>query len=328
MASRAPKPQREGLSGRLVVVAVRYAEHGWPVVPLHAPQAGGCTCRVGECASPGKHPRTRQGLHDATTDVDRVRGWWARWPEANIGITTGAASGLLVLDIDLPDGPASLSELQAEHGRLPPTCEQRTGSGGRQLLLVHPGGTVGNRSALLPGVDVRGDGGYIVAPPSLHASGERYRWTVRTPPAAVPRWLLAVLERARPACATALQVPSRPLTVGTPEERYAAAALGRELAALSSAVEGTRNDALNRAAFNLGQLVGGGLLDRQRVVAQLEGVATAIGLGEREVRRTIASGLTAGAEQPRTPSAARVSTSPRDVLASPAPVRRLGPRHR
>ncbi len=328
MARHGFEPDRERDARRLVELAVRYAQHGWPVVPLHTPDTDGCTCRDRDCGSVGKHPRTRHGLREASTDADQVRAWWARWPDANIGVTTGASSGLLVLDIDLPEGPASLAKLQAEHTPLPPTCEQRTGSGGRQLLFAHPGGAVGNRTGVLPGVDVRADGGYVVVPPSLHGSGDRYRWTARAAPADPPRWLLAVLERTRPSPAVEpVEGARRPLPAGTAEQRYAAAALQRELAVLSAAVEGTRNDTLNRAAFNLGQLVGAGLLEQQRVAAELERAATAIGLGEREIRRTIASGLTAGAQQPRTSSAARVPPV-RDVVASPAAVRRLGARHR
>lgn len=143
-------------------VAVRYADHGWPVIPLHTVADGACTChRPAECASPGKHPRTRHGLRDASLDADQVRRWWNTWPGANVGVATGAQSGLLVLDIDLPDGPASLRGLEAKHGPLPATCTQRTGSGGLQLLFAHPRDPIGNRARLLPGVDVRGVGATI-----------------------------------------------------------------------------------------------------------------------------------------------------------------------
>jgi hypothetical protein len=154
---------------QLLEVALRYAEHGWPVVPLHTPSVSACSCRTDTCSSPGKHPRLTRGLHDASADGDQIRAWWRRWPDANVGVVTGAASGLVVLDIDLPDGPASLARLTEEHGPLPATCEQRTGSGGRQLLFAHPGHPVSNRTRVEPGIDVRGDGGYIVVPPSLHA---------------------------------------------------------------------------------------------------------------------------------------------------------------
>lgn len=308
-----PDDSRSPGTRRLVEVAVGYADHGWPVLPLHAPQGAGCSCRAADCGSPGKHPRTPRGLHQATTDVDQVRAWWDRWPHANVGVATGTTSGLLVLDVDLPHGPGSLTRLEHEHGPLPPTCEQRTGSGGRQLLFAHPDRPVGNRAGVLAGIDVRGEGGYVVVPPSLHATGNRYAWTSRTAPAAPPDWLLAIIEpridRPQP---TVLHTPTMPTPDGSRRHRYAAAALQSELGGLAAAVEGTRNATLNRAAFSLGQLVGAGLLDHDEVAAHLERVAEGLGLGPIEIRRTVASGLVAGFNQPRS-----ISDPPRPRAAAP-----------
>jgi hypothetical protein len=304
-------------------VALRYAEHGWPVVPLHTPHAGGCSCRAERCGSAGKHPRTVHGLRDASTDAGQVRGWWRRWPDANLGVITGAGSGLLVLDVDLPEGPASLHRLEAAHAPLPATCTQRTGSGGRQLLFAHPGRPVGNRARLEPGIDVRGDGGYIVVPPSRHACGDRYQWISRMPPAPPPDWLLALLDRTRsPDVPTATTTPVA-LPAGDRHRRYAASALQRELASLATAVEGSRNHTLNRAAFNLGQLSAAGLLDPDQVTAALEKVAIGIGLGAAETRRTIASGLAAGRRHPR--PLPQPPTPDQSISAS---VRRIAARHR
>lgn len=323
-----PASQVERERRRLVEAAVKYGEHGWPVLPLHGVDAIGCSCREA-CGSPGKHPRTRHGLKDASTDPDRIRTWWSRWPTANLGATTGAASGLVVVDVDLPDGPKSLDRLQTDHDRLPATCEQRTGSGGRQLLFAHPGSEVANRTGLVPGIDVRGDGGYIVVPPSRHVSGDRYRWTGRVRPAPAPDWLLAlVAERDRttqPAMRPPV-VPSANRGPG-PAARYGQAALERELAQLAAAAEGYRNSALNRAAFSLGQLVAGGVLDHNEVVAHLERVAYEVAqkpathpFTPREIARTISSGLTAGAEKPRAIPSPRSPT--RTSSTSRAPVRR------
>jgi hypothetical protein len=313
----------------LIEVALRYAEHGWPVLPLHTAHRRGCSCcNAIDCGSPGKHPRTGRGLHDASTDPDQLRGWWTRWPDANVGIATGASSKLLVLDIDLPDGPTSLARLQADQGALPPTCEQRTGSGGRQLLFAHPGHAVGNRTRLLPGIDLRGDGGYIVVPPSIHATGCRYQWLGRIPPADPPGWLLSLLDRSRTPDVPVVDVAARTLPTGSPQQRYIAAALQRELASLATAVEGSRNDTLNRAAFNLGQLAGAGLIGQDQVTAQLEQVAARTGLGSAEIRRTIASGLAAGLQHPRTPPPA-IALRPTPDSPSPAmPVRRVEARRR
>lgn len=298
----APRDRRDPVQDRdlLLEVAVRYAEHGWPVVPLHTPNDHGCSCsRSTQCSSPGKHPRTEHGLGDASTDTSQVRAWWSRWRDANVGVTTGSESGLLVLDVDLPEGPRSLADLEGREGRLRPACEQRTGAGGRQLLFAYPDQRIGNRTRVLPGIDVRGEGGYVVVPPSLHASGERYRWTNRSPVGPAPRWLVTLLARTRSTPAPRRGPALRSDGAGDATTRYASAALQRELAGLAEAVEGTRNDTLNRAAFNLGQLVGAGALDEAQVVTRLEHVAIRIGLEPPEVRRTITSGLTAGVARPR-----------------------------
>ncbi|MDP8969952.1 MAG: bifunctional DNA primase/polymerase, partial [Actinomycetota bacterium] len=173
-------------------------------------------------------------------------------------------------------------------------------------------------------IDVRGDGGYIVVPPSTHASGARYRWTGRFPPASTPGWLLELVDRTRTPDIAAVEVPAVSLPADSREQRYAASALHRELARVASAVQGSRNDTVNRAAFNLGQLAAAGLLDRDQVAGELERVAIGNGLGPLETRRTIASGLAAGLQHPRTAPAPPPSNS-RSV---DTPVRRIGARRR
>lgn len=157
-----------------------YAKNGWPVVPLHTPSGdGGCSCSRGkECPSPGKHPRTPNGFKDASTDSFQIGEWWEKWPDANIGIVTGAVSGLFVLDVDLRHGgDETLAQMERQYGALPRTAKVRTG-GGWHYYFRHPGGEV--RSGKLgPGIDLKADGGYVVAPPSLHASGQSYEWEVR-----------------------------------------------------------------------------------------------------------------------------------------------------
>ena len=190
----------------MVNAALAYAARGWHVIPLHTTHDRRCTCRRGaKCNSPAKHPRTRHGLKDASTDAAVIRRWWKQWPTANIGILTGEVSGLVVLDIDpRHGGDAGLDQLEAVLGPLPETVEQITGGGGRHLLFRHPGQRVKNNQdgKLAPGLDVRGDGGYIVAPPSLHASGKRYSWELshnpeNTPLALLPEKLLHLLTENR-----------------------------------------------------------------------------------------------------------------------------------
>ena len=178
--------------------ALDYATRGWRVIPIHSISGGGCSCLKSECKSAGKHPRTEHGQKDASTGPDTIQGWWNQWPQANVGIVTGALSGLVVLDVDpRHGGPDSLSDLEARHGDLPQTARTRTGGGGTHVLFAHPGGTVKNKAGFAPGLDVRGDGGYIVAPPSRHASGDGYEWAIHPDDvllAPIPEWLLAVIK--------------------------------------------------------------------------------------------------------------------------------------
>ncbi len=182
--------------------ALTYALHdGMPVFPLHWPMGddpAGCSCSNGrpcrqKSPSPGKHPRTPNGLDDATMDVDLIRSWWTRWPLANIGIPTGAAIGLWVLDIDGDIGKASLAELENTHGTLPRTMTTHTGSGGLHLWWLMPADrdVRNNAAKVAPKIDVRGTGGYVVGAPSLHRSGQRYRLDADLDrPVAAPAWLL------------------------------------------------------------------------------------------------------------------------------------------
>lgn len=155
-------------------IALLYAARGWPVLALHAlTPDGACGCRGAGHCSPGKHPRWRHGLKEATTDTSRIRGWGKRWEDSNLGIRTGAEAGLFVLDIDpRHGGDQTLRSLEQAHGTLPRTIECLTGGGGRHLYFAHPGGSVANSSGRLgAGLDVRADGGYVVAPPSTHVQG-------------------------------------------------------------------------------------------------------------------------------------------------------------
>lgn len=157
--------------------ALQYAERGWCVLPVHEPTGdGGCSCADLKCKHQGKHPRTRRGFKDATTCPDQIRTWWKQWPSANIGIATGSVSGVWVLDIDPRNGGSDgLVDLEAEHGNLPATLTVCTGGDGYHLYFEHTEVEIGCPK-LLPGVEVKGTGGYVVAPPSLHASGMRYKW--------------------------------------------------------------------------------------------------------------------------------------------------------
>jgi putative DNA primase/helicase len=148
------------------------------------------------CISPGKHPCTPNGFKAATVSEATIRAWWQRWPEAGIGIPTGKASGWLVVDIDpRHGGDASLTALTEQHGPIGEALEQATGGGGDHLAFDYnalPAGVeIGNSAGKLgPGLDVRGEGGYIVAAPTLHVSGRRYGWRNAIAPPPMPAWMI------------------------------------------------------------------------------------------------------------------------------------------
>lgn len=146
--------------------AIDYIKRGLAVFPLE---------------EKGKRPKTRNGFKDATTDAAQVKAWWQQWPNANIGIATGKRSGgIFVIDLDIDedkgiDGYHTLEDWQRENGKFPETWTAITGRGGYHLYF-HSNSEIKNRAGIIDGVDVRGDGGYVVAPPSVHSNGNRYEW--------------------------------------------------------------------------------------------------------------------------------------------------------
>lgn len=184
---------------KMVAAALYYAERGWRIVPNHDVAAGQCSCRLGaECSSAGKHPRITSWQTDASCDPDTVSRWWTTWPHANVGILTGAATGMFVLDVDGAAGDESLMNLEDENTALPRTAEARSGSGGRHFFFVHPGGTIQNCIGIKPGLDMRGDAGQILVEPSRTLKGA-YRW-IRHPEtcetADATEWFIDLIRRA------------------------------------------------------------------------------------------------------------------------------------
>jgi hypothetical protein len=295
--------------------AVRYARAGWPVFPLHDTACGHCSCSAADaCRQTARHPRTRHGFHDATVNPTLAGVWWTRWPDANLGVATGEASGLVVVDLDGDAGLASWRRLVAEHNSNPDTPEVATPHGKHLWFRLPSGVTVPRRIGLLgDGVDVLGDGGYAIVPPSRasctkpdpHPPGPctgRYTWTRRGPLAVLPSWVIDLAQQRSSPESRRLH---RPGLAG--QERtgpYGAAALAGEVERVATAPRGTRNTTLNRAAWRLGRLIAGGELDSKDAAERLLGAAAASGLvdddGERAVTRTIRSGLQVGMQQPRT----------------------------
>jgi putative DNA primase/helicase len=181
--------------------ALWYASHGIPIFPVYEVRDGHCACGKTECDSPGKHPRSEHGFKDATTDAARVTAWWQKWPDANIGMPTGAVSGFLVLDADQRSGGLeSLDRLRYDHGGWPDTAEQKTGGDGRHIVFRYRGGPA--PKTLAPGIDLKWDGGYIILAPSIHISGKRYEWDgikgakALLKAASPPAWLVAAIDAA------------------------------------------------------------------------------------------------------------------------------------
>lgn len=171
--------KRHGSAPMLLSAALAYAARGVPVFP---------------CEPGAKRPLTYNGFWDATAETHRIKAWWSRWPAANIGVPTGGRSGLLVLDVDPRGGGfENLALLERKNGPLPETARARTGGGGVHLFFRYPAGEIVRNSAgqLGTGLDVRGEGGYVVVPPSRTRSD--YEWMDRAPPAE-PQWLLARLR--------------------------------------------------------------------------------------------------------------------------------------
>jgi len=181
--------------------ALGYAAAGWHIVPLWWPLKSGCACPKGQaCPSCGKHPIIAGGVNAASDDPITIAKWWQRWPDANVGVRTGAASGIIAVDIDpRHQGDVSWAELVAINGQIPSTVESMTGGGGRHIIWAYPpGGRIASRANLMPGIDIRADGTLIVAPPSRHSSGREYVWEAMSDPAdikpaQVPDWFLPYL---------------------------------------------------------------------------------------------------------------------------------------
>lgn len=161
---------------RVLECALYYRTRGWKVLPLHTILGGRCTCGRADCTSPGKHPATISGVKDASNDEDVIGGWFGGGHSYNIGIASGKETGLVVLDVD----PRHGGHESLRNYRLPNTLEVITGSGGRHYYFFYPEGANIRNSAgkLGAGLDIRGDGGYVVAPPSVHACGSEYRWAI------------------------------------------------------------------------------------------------------------------------------------------------------
>lgn len=297
-----------------------YAAWGWAVFPLQ--------------------PRSKKpygyttGLHAARADVEVVTAWWAGkaalplrerresdgdrpfprtvvpQPASNIGLRTGAASALWVFDIDGEEGIANLLALTEQHGRLPRTVRQRTGGGGGQLFFTWPGvlpwgaeiRNSASKGTLAPSLDVRGEGGYVVLPPSVHPGDERkgvapggvYRWAEGCAPwecelARAPWWLLRVVAPPPAPVPTRAAVADRPSGEGG--RGYAMGALASACAEIAGARPGQRNDTFHRNAYGIGRLVAAGELAAEGAATELVNAGLRMGGGDAEFGEAALRGM-------------------------------------
>ena len=287
-----------------LAAALWYAERGWRTVP----EARG-----------KKAPWLPEWQRAASTDAETIRGWGQERPDAGVGIATGEGSGIFVFDVDPGHGGnESLAALEAAHGPLPETQRVRTGGGGTHHYFRWPGFDVRNSAGRLgPGLDVRGAGGQVVAPPTVHPdTGEEYEW--ETGPdvivAVAPGWLLGRLRPARRQSSGLAEKPS--IRGGS---AYGRKALDSEAATVAAAPEGARNDTLIRSAFRVGRLVAGGEIERTAGAAALVSAALAAGLEEPEAADVVGRAIEAGTAEPRRAPPRRGAPAAEGETHAPAP---------
>lgn len=279
--SRHEEIRKDTFQGTKAQLALSYATAGWNIFPLIPDE---------------KRPATAHGLKDASSDPEKIKSWWERWPDANIGIAM--PPHLVAVDIDVKNhvnGHTTLAEIAAPHGGVPSTLTAETPSGGWHLYFQKPVDvSVKNRAGIRPGIDVRAQGGYLVAPGST-ISGMPYKWINTTQIANCPQWLLEVLTEEKKALSRPPTTMQRNNVEGqdglniAANDKYAQAVWGKAVSAILTAVDGTRNETLNASAYGLARLAGAGRLDWPHAMGVLEQAALTLGLPLNEVRKTIAS---------------------------------------
>lgn len=313
----APRPDSP-----LMTAALGYARAGWRVFPCNPLNKRPLLPKDRDPETGAEIPKSG-GLRKASNDLELVREWWTRWPNAMIGALTGPGMKAFVVDPDsyvdgdgvVHDRGAQLQALEQLLGEpIPETPMVVTPGGGCHLYFALPelpaGQRLGNRSKGLPfKIDVRGDDtGYVIVPPSINADGRAYEWVKRyseVPLAPAPAALIALLTAPDPGAAAEGPRPSRPSTSDAEDEavrRYAVALLSKQTAIVAGASEGERGSTLNTCAHTLGGAVGAGILSERLVEAELMDAASRCGLvakdGEARVRQILQAGLQTGIAKP------------------------------
>jgi hypothetical protein len=300
----------------IVESAISYASNGWSVFPVP----------IGTKRSHKSAANSDGRKWGQTKDADEIRRDFKKWPDANAGVVCGEVSGIFVVEADTKDGHdvdgiASLAALEVEHGVLPPTRQAMSPSGSVHYYFNHPGFKVKNSaSEIAPGVDVRGDGGMVVAPPSVKPGRGVYIWLNNLPIADCPQWLLNRIIAGKETPADPEPAPSitkQAIALVRPPadyfvehgarssnqgDGYIEAALRGEYDDVVSLSNG-RNHQLNISAVKLGHYVAGGVLDEKCVIDTLMDACKANALiahtGEAQCLATIKSGLTKGKTEPK-----------------------------
>jgi Bifunctional DNA primase/polymerase, N-terminal len=299
---------------KTLAAALAYAAHGWAVFPV----------------PPGTKRSYKSAEHSdgrawgMTRNAEEIRRDFTLWPDAGIGIPTGAVNGIIVVETDTVeghgiDGSNSLAQLETKHGALPQTLQAISPSGSVHRYFKHTGDGIkikSSASEIGRGIDIRGDGGMVIVPPPVRPGVGVYRWINRNPIAEPPGWLVE-LTKDKQQQPKRLSIRERALATvqrweanrrGGDADAYADAALEYEIRDLANAADGGRNHALNRSAFNLLQLVHAGQLDRADVERQLIDACEANGLmddrdngGINNILRTIRSAEAGAVAKPRRP---------------------------
>lgn len=280
----------------ILETALDYASHGLEVFPV--PPGTKKSYKSKKYSPEGK----RWG---ATKNPDTIRSYWAEHPDANLGVPTGADNGFWVLEFDTPkghgvDGAASLAALEAEFGQLPATRQAESPSGSVHFYFLHPGFDIVGTPGIRPGIDIRGDGNMVLAPPSIKPGVGAYKWSNELPVADAPPWLLDLVKTAT---ASAAGIERAPVNIPPPPPGASTAetALHEAYYSVAKTTKGGRNHQLNKSSFELGRFVGAGELDEEKAIQTLVNACEANGSfaeDDGECHATIDSGMQAGKADP------------------------------
>lgn len=309
--------ERDERRAAILRAAMDYAHRGWKVIPVHwVDDDGACSCKLGvKCPSAGKHPVHQNWPNVASSDTSVILDWWRQtvpvemmpardWhPAANLGVVTGAVSGIFVMDNDeYAGGGATLAKYAKRHGDMPVTRVHQTGSGGQHLIFEHPGFPVRNsaRKRFGDGIDIRGEHGFIVAPPSVSAKGAyEVNPAHDIDPGPAPEWMLALLVEEDHGQRGTLIAGAEPSSGTGIARRYSEAAMRQSADRMRKAGPGTRNDTLNEVSFSLGTLGGAGMVSEEAAWLAIHEAALSTGLDDAEIKRTFLNGWRAGLKEPR-----------------------------